>query len=150
MMKTYIGTKTVSAQPMLAKEALENGYKIGNHKEDEGGYEVMYEDGYRSWSPEDVFKKAYRLSETYIDRLKIERDDLLNKLNKLHTYLSDNEDKEVYGDDAQNKILMTMQKDIMKMYVSILNKRLELQNEYQYIRPTERQLGNVCNGSTKN
>ena len=32
-MKTYIGTKTVSAQPMLAKEALENGYKIGNHTE---------------------------------------------------------------------------------------------------------------------
>ena len=90
-MKTYIGTKTVSAQPMLAKESLKNGYKIGNHKEDEDGYEVMYEDGYRSWSPKDVFKKAYRLSETYIDRLKIERDDLLNKLNKLHTYLSDNE-----------------------------------------------------------
>lgn len=149
-MKTYIGTKTVSAQPMSAKEALENGYKIGDHKENEDGYEVMYEDGYRSWSPEDVFNKSYRLSETYIDRLKIERDDLLNKLNKLHTYLSDNEDKEVYGDDAQNKILMTMQKDIMKMYVSILNKRLELQGEYQYIRPTERQLGNVCNGSTKN
>ena len=149
-MKTYIGTKTVSAQLMSAKEALENGYKIGDHKENEDGYEVMYEDGYRSWSPEDVFNKSYRLSETYIDRLEIERNDLLDKLNKLHTYLSDNEDKEVYGDAAQNKILMTMQKDIMKMYVSILNKRLELQGEYQYIRPTERQLGNVCNGSTKN
>ena len=152
-MKTYIGTKTVSAQPMSAKEALNNNYKIGDHKEDEDGYEVMYEDGYTSWSPKDVFVKSYRLSETYIDRLKLERNELLDKLNKLSIYLSDNKDKELYGQYAQNRTLMNVQRDVMKMYVSILCQRLELEKEYnpyQSITPTERQLGNKQDISTKN
>ena len=41
-MKQYIGTKVVQAEP------AENGYK------------VVYPDGYASWSPKEVFEKAYR------------------------------------------------------------------------------------------
>ena len=64
-MKNYIGTKEVKAQPMTAEEAIEKGYKVNNHTGD--GYEVEYKDGYKSWSPKDVFEGSYKLIETHLD-----------------------------------------------------------------------------------
>lgn len=46
-MNTYIGTKIVRAEP--------------EEKDGRQGYAVVYEDGYRSWSPKEVFEHAYRL-----------------------------------------------------------------------------------------
>ena len=53
-MKNYIGTKIIEAEPCAA---LKN---YGDHKVGDPGYKVRYEDGYESWSPKDVFEKAYR------------------------------------------------------------------------------------------
>lgn len=47
-MKKYLGVKLIEA---------ESGIEPHGHKE---GYKVQYEDGYISWSPKDVFEKAYR------------------------------------------------------------------------------------------
>ena len=44
-MKQYIGTKLIEAEP--AERYGQEGYK------------VLYPDGYESWSPKDVFEKAY-------------------------------------------------------------------------------------------
>ena len=44
-MTDYIGTKLVKAKP--------------ESKDGKDGYKVIYEDGYISWSPKDVFEKAY-------------------------------------------------------------------------------------------
>jgi hypothetical protein len=49
-MKTYIGTKIIQATPE-SKGPLPHG---------EEGYAVVYEDGYRSWSPKAAFEAAYR------------------------------------------------------------------------------------------
>ena len=65
-MKNYIGTKEVKAQPMTSKEAIEKGYKVNNHTGD--GYEVEYQDGYKSWSPKEVFEEAYKLADTFKDK----------------------------------------------------------------------------------
>lgn len=60
-MEKYIGVKVVKAVKCLG---LNNAYVkdtqelTGKEKE---GYKVVYEDGYTSWSPKDVFEKAYRL-----------------------------------------------------------------------------------------
>lgn len=62
-MKQYIGTKLVSATPAIRK-----GGKVYSPTDEipksmepvEEGYKVIYEDGYESWSPKDVFEKAYR------------------------------------------------------------------------------------------
>lgn len=60
-METYIGTKIVQAEP--AKRVDGNVYPVigpipfGEKVED--GYRVIYQDGYESWSPKDVFEKAY-------------------------------------------------------------------------------------------
>lgn len=44
-MKSYIGCKLVSAEPM--------------EKDGKEGYKVVYADGYESWSPKETFEKAY-------------------------------------------------------------------------------------------
>lgn len=57
----YIGTKLIEAIPMdnitFAKEKY-GEEKLGNEKQE--GYKVVYEDGYTSWSPVDVFERAYK------------------------------------------------------------------------------------------
>ena len=45
-MERYIGTKIVLAEP--------------EEKDGREGYAVVYEDGYRSWSPRETFERAYR------------------------------------------------------------------------------------------
>lgn len=61
----YIGTKIVRAEPMTAAKAVEKGYRTrkddggSEPPQDEDGYEVTYKDGYKSWSPKDVFDDAY-------------------------------------------------------------------------------------------
>ena len=46
MFERYIGTKIILAEPAT--------------KDGRDGYTVVYEDGYRSWSPKEVFERAYR------------------------------------------------------------------------------------------
>jgi len=61
-MKKYIGVKIIQAKPMTHGE-FEAGKGIErphNDGFDDPGYYVLYEDGYESWSPKDVFEKAYR------------------------------------------------------------------------------------------
>lgn len=53
----YIGIKFVDAIPMTADVAEKKGYRVSNNKGD--GYEVTYDDGYKSWCPKDVFKTRY-------------------------------------------------------------------------------------------
>lgn len=54
-MRKYIGTKLVEAEPSN-RTTMECGLmKI------ESGYKVRYPDGYESWSPKEVFEKAYLL-----------------------------------------------------------------------------------------
>ena len=84
--KIYTGTKTVKAMPMGADEAQRHGARLTDEtvKQNIGndGYLVEYPDGYRSWSPKAVFEKAYKLSETHIDRMKIELADLNERICK--------------------------------------------------------------------
>ena len=61
-MKPYIGTKIIEAAP-----AVRMGGKVYDANEliprsmelVEEGYKVRYQDGYESWSPKDVFERAY-------------------------------------------------------------------------------------------
>jgi hypothetical protein len=53
-----IGVKIVEAVEMNAVDASIMRYNVNAHIGD--GYEVTYGDGYKSWTPKDVFDKAYR------------------------------------------------------------------------------------------
>ena len=62
-MSKFIGVKMVEAVPMTAGEAAKKGYRtpIAESAMDLyiAGYEVTYEDGYKSWCPVDVFERSY-------------------------------------------------------------------------------------------
>lgn len=54
-MKKYVGVKLVQAEPMTREQF--NGEV--NPSEITEGYMVIYPDGYKSWSPKEVFENAY-------------------------------------------------------------------------------------------
>ena len=92
-MKKYIGTKQIEAEPMTMGEAYRRGLlhagRVPSESEkSKAGYYVKYDNGYESWSPADVFEKAYRVAETFLDRLRIERDELHDRYVKAKNYLS--------------------------------------------------------------
>ena len=69
-MKEYIGTKIVQAEPALRFQLLSGEMRIVPYDQIhesgpvdavsvEDGYKVVYQDGYQSWSPKDVFEAAY-------------------------------------------------------------------------------------------
>lgn len=72
-MNTYIGTKIINAKPMTLGEYNDlHGWKmLPSEYPAEEGYLVEYTDGgkpnhpdfkgYISWSPKDVFERAYRM-----------------------------------------------------------------------------------------
>lgn len=45
-MQQYVGTKVVMAEP--------------DRRSGKPGYKVVYQDGYESWSPQEVFEESYR------------------------------------------------------------------------------------------
>lgn len=60
-MNRYIGIKMIEAEPAYridGKIYPESG-QVPKAMNREAGYKVRYEDGYESWSPKDVFEKAY-------------------------------------------------------------------------------------------
>ena len=91
----------------------------------EDGYKVVYEDGYESWSPKDVFEKAYKVADTFLDRLVIEQKELAEKLEKLCFFVESPKFTETVKDAKQRELLLA-QKEHMAEYLSILNQRIKL------------------------
>lgn len=60
-MKNYIGFKLIKAEPMLLGQYNDfKGWKIPDNEDPlREGYKVSYPDGYISWSPKEVFERAY-------------------------------------------------------------------------------------------
>lgn len=125
-LKKYTGTKQVSAMPMtLGEFRTYSGRDPYSNSEDPGnsymGYLVKYEDGYESWSPMEVFKKAYHCTETYIDRLQIEYNTEAEKLNKLIAFTR----SELFNKLPEyKKKKLYIQEKIMRDFVDILSERI--------------------------
>ena len=125
-MKQFTGTKTIKACPMVLGEAeVVLGRKIDvtavENRENEEGYLVEYEDGYRSWSPKTVFEKAYRISETHIDRMKIEREGLQAR------YLAGRKfsfSEKFASLSEHQRALLRKQLDLMETYLYLLSERI--------------------------
>lgn len=89
----------------------------------EEGYLVEYENGYQSWSPKEVFDKAYKPFEDFKDRLHIELDELEDRLTKLNVALGKDGFREKVG-DYQFK-LMKEQSLAMAAYKKALGERYD-------------------------
>lgn len=131
-MKKYIGTKEVSATPAWQIDGTiypKDGVvpRSMNRKD---GYKVVYEDGYESWSPKDVFEKAYKPSETVLDRLKIERYELKERIEKIEALLENgiNEVVKKAGGVPQ-AVLLILQDSYMITYLKVLETRIDLMEE---------------------
>ena len=127
-MKQYIGTKTVKAMPMTMGEAyerklLKEGVRPSECETDKAGYLVEYEDGYQSWSPAEPFDKAYKLSETFIDRLCIEYSELMERAEKCNDFLASDKVKEL---DRTSQSLLSVQSGLMYQYGFVLGDRMAI------------------------
>lgn len=127
----YTGRKTVEAVPMKRSDA-EMEIAIAHNivdmtadmpEEDAEGYLVIYPDGYRSWSPKDVFEEAYMVSETYDDRLLIEVRELGEKIAKAANYLKNH-----------NSPLVCRQLKHMLDYKAVLDERIGMHQIFDKMR----------------
>ena len=131
-MKTYTGTKTIKAVPMT--KGAYNKYRGWDMPEDENPNEQVYlveyeadpaskpnhpdHAGYISMSPKHVFDGAYRPSETYMDRLHIEKADLDDKIAKLTAALNNRKVPE------SEVSILNLQLNTMQHYSKILETRI--------------------------
>lgn len=61
--EVFIGTKLIRAYPMSEHEHLRDvgkSHHIHTDEPDSQGFRVIYEDGYKSWSPKATFEHTYR------------------------------------------------------------------------------------------
>lgn len=124
-MKQYTDTKTVKAMPMTMGEAyernlLQDGVRPSECETDKAGYLVEYEDGYQSWSPADVFEKAYKPSETRLDKLRIECDELRARSKELDAYLNGGFEKAAAEVGASLAALLVLQGSYLHNYLDVL------------------------------
>ena len=127
--KAYRASYSVRAIPMTRVEYNDFRGWLVPHQENpqDKGFLVVREDqpsnvdginGYVSWLPEDVFNDTYKVTNTYVDRLIIEHDELEERVGKLKDYLPN-------ADEPTREVLLR-QVRAMEEYLSILKERISL------------------------
>ena len=131
----YIGIKFVDAVPMAADVAEKKGYRVSGKKGD--GYEVTYDDGYKSWCPMDVFERhnytikneelaktcELMVSPDYKERFKAEYIQLKNRLEGLRRMLYAWDDGTLAFTPTCPRNLYDKQESAMRLYRNILKQR---------------------------
>lgn len=130
-MKKYIGTKEVSATPawQIDGTVYPKDGVVPRSMNRKDGYKVVYEDGYESWSPKDVFEKAFKPSETVLDRLKIERYELRERIEKIEDFIGLNFDEAAKKVGRHQAALLLLQRSYMVNYFEVLETRIDLMEE---------------------
>ena len=116
-MKKYIGTKTIMAKPMAKSEAE----KVLNRSLADA-YLVEYPDGYKSWSPKETFEQAYKVADTYLDRMRIEYDEVKERLMKLYSFQMSEECRAL---PQKKQSELCAQRYAMSSYMTILGHRID-------------------------
>ncbi len=127
-MKKYIGTKQVMAAPMTYGQAHKEGLIRENayikEYDERPGYLIEYADGYKSWSPADVFEAAYKVAETALDRVNIESAEIMKRSNKLGQFIfNQNDGKDYQALPIGTRAMLIAQFHMMCSYANLLNLR---------------------------
>lgn len=132
-MKKYIRTEVVKAEPMSEFEAVEKNYRFriaGDDSDWEEGYHTkeftLVGRIYDNWIPKDVFEKAFKPSETVLDRLKIERHDLRERIEKLEDFIGLNFSEAAEKAGSLQAALLVCQRSYMVNYLDVLETRIDL------------------------
>ena len=141
-MDFYIGKKIIKAIPMNREEYNKyRGWELPFDEDptdegmlveyvDGGGSNHLNHDGYISWSPKDVFERAYLKFEgsdndpEFIQRLGAEIAENKDKMTKLMAFLRQGSLDLARTDEST--YLLTQQLQVMVMLGNILERRLEL------------------------
>lgn len=135
MHKIYTTIKQVSATEMSSVEAIAKGYRVNEDSLQIEGYEITYEDGYKSWCPKEVFLKnaiisapdySYTVQHSdnypdYIKRMINEFNELKEKLIKLSEFINGYKFKDL---SAYQQHMLIMQFKFMDGYLNVLGTRL--------------------------
>lgn len=135
---TYVGTKVIHAVAMTRLDwCIYRGWELPKDENgDDNGYLVEYADGgkpnvfghtgYVSWSPADVFEKAYgtpvrQNPEIFLDRMQKEFDELEDRHDKLDAFIKGPNFSKI-PDIGQE--YLTVQRGAMHEYMVILARRI--------------------------
>ena len=135
----YIGIKTVDAVPMTAEEAVNHGYRIGDNNGD--GYEVIYQEGYKSWCPKEIFEKhnheikneelaataELMVSYDYKRRFIAEYIQLKNRYEGLRNMIRKWDNDELNFNSTCPREIYDVQLAAMQRYLGVLEERAEIE-----------------------
>ena len=135
----YISIKFVDAEPMTAEVAEKKGYRVSGNKDD--GYEVTYEDGYKSWCPKDVFEKHNfviknkelaktcdgMVSPDYKERFKAEYVQLKNRIEDLKRIIEAWDDGKLTFTPSCSRDLLVDQCTGIELYLKVLKLRAAIE-----------------------
>ena len=135
----YIGIKFVDAVPMTVDEAEKKGYRVTDNKGD--GYEVTYDDGYKSWCPKDTFEKHNyvikneelakscegMVSPDYKERFKAEYLQLKNRLEGLKRMLESWDNGTLTFTPTCPRTIYNDQVKGMELYLKVLKQRADIE-----------------------
>ena len=129
-----IKVSRIQAKEMFAINAQEAGYRVNDCHNHTPGFEVTYEDGYKSWCPcstiahngipsSDKYFIPERESNMpdYINRMHDEFDDLRDKFIKLQDFIKTDEYKQL---NACRQNYLKLQYTFMEGYLSVLSHRI--------------------------
>lgn len=133
----FLTIKAIEAKDMFAIDAQEAGYRVSNCHNHTPGFEVTYEDGYKSWCPCNVFIKnsiikqeEYTLPERptdlpdFVNKMYNEHQELYNKFYKLNSFLNTDEFKQLTPDKQH---YLELQHKFMEGYLSVLTQRIDIE-----------------------
>ncbi|MEY4760668.1 MAG: hypothetical protein RLZZ200_524 [Pseudomonadota bacterium] len=136
-MNKYLGTKEILARPMTRGEYnAYRGWQLpADENSEDAGQLVEYIDGgarnhqdhtgYISWSPQDVFERAYKPIDTPKQRVELELAQLNERLGKLEKFI----DSEAFSALAvEQSGLLRKQASLMRQYAVVLSDRLGIWN----------------------
>ena len=92
------------------------------HDVDRKGYIVEWEDGYRTWMPQNYFENEFLCNDTPLDRLRIECTEATERLGRLANAMRHDWSREKIGEEQYT--LMQEQLNVMLEYVRVLNARM--------------------------
>lgn len=142
-MRTYVGPMTVHATRMNAADAKRVGANVpeeyfelrtSEYNPGADGYLVIYDGGYRSWSPARVFEDAYKVAESGEDLARIELRDLGQRIQEVAEKLFT-----PYSPLTEHqRALLLLQDKAMRCYYDVLRFRLDKMEQFSNEREKER------------
>ena len=129
-----IKVSRIQVKEMFAIDAQENGYRVNDCHNHTPGFELTYEDGYKSWCPCDIIaynsipssdkyfipEREFNMPE-YLDRMHDEFNELKDKFVKLSDFIKTNDFKQL---DLCRQNYLKLQHTFMEGYLSVLSHRI--------------------------